>query len=107
MTIFRDMATGLKLTLSILLTSVVVMLLMSTAFSAYEYLALRQATVRQMSTLGEVIAANSTAALAFDNHDDARETLSALRGERHIVAACLYDRNGKLFARYPDDRPAG
>jgi signal transduction histidine kinase len=29
------------------------------------------------------------------------EILAALRAERHIVAACLYDKQGRLFARYP------
>ena len=106
MAIFKDMPTGLKLTLSILLTSVVVMLLMCAAFFAYEYLTLRRTTVRQLATVGEIIASNSTAALAFDNRDDAKENLAALKSERRIVAACLYDRAGRLFAKYPDDRPA-
>ena len=85
----------------ILLTSVVVMLLMCGAFFAYEVHALRQTSVRQLSTLGEIVAANSTAALAFDYPGDAREILSALGAERHVLAAGLYDRRGKLFAKYP------
>src|SRR6185312_1276313 len=42
----------------------------------------------------------STAALAFDNPNDARETLAALKAERHVVTAALYTRAGKLFASY-------
>src|SRR5882724_4055724 len=95
-----------KLMLIILLTSGVVMLLMRGSFFTYEYLTFRQATLRQLSTLGEILAANSTAALAFENEDDARETLSALRAEHHVVAAALYRGNGTLFAKYPGDLSA-
>ena len=69
----------------ILLTSGVVLLLACGTFLTYELLTFRQTMVRNLSTLAQVIAANSTAALAFDNHDDAKEVLSALAAERHIV----------------------
>jgi signal transduction histidine kinase/CheY-like chemotaxis protein len=89
----------------ILLTSGLVLLLTCVVFLAYEFLTFRQAAVRQLSTLGEIIAANSTASLAFDNADDAQETLAALKAEPHIVAAALYDGGGRPFAHYPDRLP--
>ena len=95
-----------KLMTMILLTSGVVLLLTCAAFLAYEFVTFRQAAVRQLATLGEIIAANSTAAVAFNNPDDARETLAALRAEPHVVAAILYDRSGRPFARYPDSLAA-
>lgn len=88
-----------------LLTTVAALLLARSVFFAYEYRTFRQALLRQLSTVGEVIAANSTAALAFDNPDDARETLAALKAEQHITVAVLYDKAGKLFAKYPADFP--
>jgi len=97
----KDTPIRQKLMVVILLTSAVVMLLMCGVFFTYEYLTFRSATARQLSTLGEILAANSTAALAFENQDDAAEILSALKAERHIVAAALYDRNGRLFSKYP------
>ena len=87
----------------ILGTSMVVLLLTCTAFVAYEVVTFRRSAVRQLAVLGDVIATNSTAALAFDNADDAREILAALRAEKHIAAACLYDKEGRLFTRYPSD----
>jgi PAS domain S-box-containing protein len=92
-----------KLMLIILLTSGVVMLLMRAAFFTYEYVTFRQALVRQVSTVGRILASNSTAALAFDNPGDAREILAALRAERHVVAAAIYDANSRLFTHYPDN----
>ena len=104
--LLKDTPIRRKLTLIILLTTVAALLLSRSVFFAYEFLTFRQATLRQLSTIGEVIAANSTAALAFDNQDDAKEILAALKAEQHIVAACLYDNEGKLFAKYPADLPS-
>jgi signal transduction histidine kinase/ActR/RegA family two-component response regulator len=86
----------------ILLTCGAVMLITSAAFVAYEYVTFRQLTVRNVKILGEAIAANSTAALAFDNPGDAREVLAAFKAQPHVVAARLYLTNGQLIASYPD-----
>ncbi len=94
-----------KLTAILLLISGLVLLLTSAAFVTYEVMAFRQTTLKNLSTLGRVIAANSTASLAFANEADATEILSALRAEPHVVAAGLYDRDRRLFARYPVDLP--
>jgi signal transduction histidine kinase/ActR/RegA family two-component response regulator len=102
----KDTPIRRKLMMVILLTSGVVLLLTCAAFIAYELLSFRQTMVRNVSILGEIIAANSTAALAFANQDDATEVLAALKAERHIVAASLYDTNGELFAKYPAGLPA-
>jgi signal transduction histidine kinase/ActR/RegA family two-component response regulator/HAMP domain-containing protein len=88
----------------VLMTSVVVLLLSTGASLGYEYLTYRQSAIRNIATLGDVIADNSTAALAFDNADDARGILAALKAEPHIVAGALYDRKGALFASYPESR---
>jgi len=102
----RDTSIQGKLMRVILLTSGVVLLLTCAAFFTYEYITFRQTTVRQLSTLGEIIASNSTAALAFDDKDDAAEILNALKAEKHIRAAALYDTSGQLFSTYPANTPA-
>ena len=104
---FRSTPIQRKLMTIILGTSGVVLLLTCTAFISYEFFTFRKTAVLQLSTLGSIVAANSTAALAFDNQDDATEILAALRAEPHIVAACLYDKSGNLFSRYPAGSPDG
>jgi len=89
-----------KLMMVILLTCGAVLLLTSLTFAISEFITFRQTAKRQLATLGEVIAANSTAALAFDSKEDAAEILSALKAEKHIVEACLYDENGNVFSLY-------
>ena len=105
MLLFRNTPIRRKLMTMILVTSGVVLLLTCATFTGYELLTYRRTAVRQLATLGEIIAAESTGAVAFENQRDATEILSALKAERHIVAACLYDRKGKVFSRYPADAP--
>lgn len=90
-----------KLMTVIMLTSGVVVLLTLISFLTYEYFTFRRATVRELSTLGSILATNSTAALAFDSPAEAAEILAALDAEPQIVSACLYDDEGNIFAVYP------
>jgi signal transduction histidine kinase len=92
-----------KVTMLILLISGTVVLLTCGTFLTYEVVTFRRTMVRTLTTLAQVVATNSTAALAFDNRDDAGNVLSALVAEPHIVAAALYDQDGHLFATYPDN----
>src|SRR2546428_9237468 len=101
----RDKPIRQKLMAILLLTSGVVVVLTCAAFLTYEFVTFRQTTLKNLSTLGRIIAANSTASLAFQSEPEAREILWALRAEPNIVAAGLYDKDGKLFARYPADLP--
>jgi signal transduction histidine kinase len=87
----------------ILITCSVVLFLTYASYFIYEYFTYRQVTRTQLSTLGKIVAANSTAALAFDSRTDAREILDALKAEKNILAAVLYDEKGNLFAKYPAD----
>jgi len=89
----------------IMLTSGTVLLMTCTAFFIYEYITAHDIMKRQLSTLGEITAANTTAAMAFDNPGEAFETLSALQAEKQIEVACLFDTSGRLFAVYPAGAP--
>jgi signal transduction histidine kinase/ActR/RegA family two-component response regulator/uncharacterized membrane protein affecting hemolysin expression len=91
-----------KLIKIILLTSGLVLLLNCAILFGYQYFSFRQIAARNLTTLAQVIAANSTAALAFDNVDDAQTILTALKAEPQITAAGLYDSDGTLFAKYPE-----
>jgi uncharacterized membrane protein affecting hemolysin expression len=86
----------------LLLTSGIVILFTCAMFVTYEVVTFKQSVARQLDILSKAIAQNSTAALAFDNADDARTVLSAFKADPHIVAAALYDKSGALFASYPE-----
>ena len=85
----------------VLLSSGAVLAVTTLGFCTYEFLTFRQTSIQQLEILSQAIASNSTAALAFDNAEDAASVLSAFKADPHIVAAALYDAHGKLFASFP------
>ncbi len=91
----------------VLLISGAVLLLTVTALFAYDFVTFRQSSQRQLDTLGRAIAANSTAALAFDNPDDAQTVLAAFEVDPHVTHAALYRLDGRLFAVYPSKARGG
>lgn len=92
-----------KLMRLIMLVSGIVVLVICTVFFLYDFYASREGVMQSVSTYGQIISDNSTAALAFESKEDAEEILNALKAEPHIVAAGIYDANGKLFCVYPAD----
>ena len=105
MSFYRDVSIQRKLTFVILVTSILGLSLACMAFEIYERASYRDAMASELLALADTLGANSTASLAFNDHQSALDILGALRAERHIVAGCLYDKHGKLFAEY--QRAAG
>jgi PAS domain S-box-containing protein len=95
-----------RLLFVVLLSSGLVLLITGAAFIIYEWVMLRESLLRRFSVLAQMTAANSTAALAFRNEEDAREVLSALAVDPRILTGALYDNQGRLFATYLDGRAA-
>src|SRR3981081_4061207 len=102
---FANAPIGRKLTAMILLTSGAALALTCLLFISYEYFAVRQNLLSNLAVFGQIIATNSTAALAFDNPQDASEILAALKAKPGIDAAALYTSDGELFATYPVNVP--
>ncbi len=97
----RNLPIRRKLMLANLLTSGAVLLLTCAAFITYEIITLHKNMVRGYTTRAQIIAANSTASLAFQNEADAEDVLRALKTDRLVTAACIYDKAGRIFAKYP------
>src|SRR5213594_4265224 len=97
----RDWPIKRKLTAILLLISGLVLLLTSAAFVTYQVVTFRQRMRDNMATRARILAANSTAALAFANEADAAEILAALKYDPHTVAAALYRQDGRVLATYP------
>lgn len=89
-----------KLSSAILLTSITALLLTGAGFVSYELVIFSRWLETYVSTMGELIADNSSSALEFDDVQSAEGTLATLAVERHIRAAALYKTN-QLFAYWP------
>ena len=97
----RSLSIRRRLTRMLFLSSGAVLAVTTLAFCTYEAVTFRHASIQQLGTLSQAIATNSTAALAFENADDATAVLAAFKADPHIVAAALYDGRGRVFATYP------
>jgi signal transduction histidine kinase len=98
--LFKNAPIKRKLMLVNLLTSGAVLLVTCLAFFGYELYTFRQSTLTKLKSLGEITAANSAAALAFNDVEVANEILAVLHSEQNIVTAVLYDSLGQTFATY-------
>ncbi len=103
MSVFRDMSIGRKLTVIILSITTVSLLLACAVLVGYDLVMYRRAMVKDVSTLADMVADNSTAALTFHDEQAAKDVLRSLRTQPHITAACLYTAEGKVFAIYIRD----
>jgi len=92
-----------KLIILITLTSGVSLTSATVAFTAFDWASTKEAMVRRLEVVAGVVGDNAISALAFDEPTAAEEALQALKSESHIVAACIYDGDGHVFARFHRD----
>ena len=103
MSALRDMSVGRKLTAIILSITTVSLLLACGVMVSYDLIMYRRSMVTDVSTLADMVADNSTAALTFHDEQAAKDVLRSLRTQPHITAACLYTQDGKVFATFVRD----
>jgi signal transduction histidine kinase/CheY-like chemotaxis protein len=96
----RNVSLGRKLTRLSLVTSGVAVGLVCTTLVALDYLMVRATMVRDLSAFADLIGANCTAAVAFDDDRTATQLLSALRTTPSVVEACVYTSGGRVLATY-------
>jgi signal transduction histidine kinase/ActR/RegA family two-component response regulator len=96
----RNLSIKKKLTLLAMLTSGIAVVLSSASFLIYDLVTFRNLLSQDLATEADIVAYNSAAALAFADETSANVQLSALTAKSDLVAAALYDANGRVFARY-------
>ncbi len=115
---YRALSIRTKMQAIILFTAGAALLVSCVAFLAYDLVTFRSTMKNGLSTLADLIGSNSTAALTFNDPNAAREILQGLKAQSHIVSACIYSGDGKVFTTYrreggqqnvspPGVRPAG
>ena len=100
---YRKLRIKHKLQLIIMAVVAPALLLSCIAFAAYDLVALRNSTKKDLTTQAEIIGSNINAALGFGDQRTAEELLSGLRAKPNIVAAYVYSSDDKLFATYQRD----
>jgi len=89
-----------KQMLIIMLTSTVALLLACVIFVGDDVINFRKGIVKNVSALAEAIGNNCSATIEYNDPSTAADTLRALRADPSIVSACVYTRNGNVFASY-------
>jgi signal transduction histidine kinase/CheY-like chemotaxis protein len=96
----RDASIQTKLALLVVSASVFALVFAFAGFGIFERASFRTEMARELSTLADTLGSNTAASLAFDDQKTAQEMLGALRSERNILVARLYDNRGNVFAEY-------
>jgi PAS domain S-box-containing protein len=100
---YLDLPIRRKLQAIVMATSAAALLVASVVFAVFDRSTFLQAKTQDLSAAAKMVGSNSTAALAFGDARSAMEILSALRAKQHVANACIYDKNGKVFASYSRD----
>jgi signal transduction histidine kinase len=97
---FQDLPIRQKLIVLFMAVSGGALLIASAGLMTTDFLRFRGEMVKDLETLAQIIASNTTASISFDDEKAAEETLATLRARNTIVAACVYGTDGRIFARY-------
>ena len=101
---FHDLSIRRKLIAILLLTNVVVLALVSTAFVVNEATRFRSEMRTELTALAKIVGDNSSAAVAFSDRKAAGDTLSALRAKPYILTALVILKDDSVFASYAASR---
>jgi signal transduction histidine kinase/DNA-binding response OmpR family regulator len=99
----RNLSIRTKLTFIVVLTSVTALLLAGGAFLSYETVTFRSKMEQDLTILADVLGANSTAALTFQDEAAARDGLGALKAQPRVESAAIYSTDGTPFATWRRD----
>jgi len=100
MNLLRDLSIRHKLLVITLIIGSVALLVATAAFVCYDYFTFRETMVKELFASADSIAANSTAAISFNDQKAATETLGSLRTIPEVIAAEIRDGNGNEFTQY-------
>jgi two-component system sensor histidine kinase/response regulator len=94
-----------KITLVIMINTVVALCAAGIGFAEYGVYRFKEMGLQDLNALASILGTNSTAALEFRDPNAARDILQALAAKPHILAAVIYDHKGEPFASYRRGSP--
>jgi two-component system, NtrC family, sensor kinase len=102
----KNMSIKTKLMVLTMLAVMTAMTLACIGFVANDIRLIRADMTQQLTALAEVVGANTTAALTFDDADTATQLLGSLKMQRVVDSATLFNAEGELFATFIADDAA-
>lgn len=103
----RSLSIHSKLLLTVLFPSLISLLLSGIFLLMLETVEFKKVAENDLTTLATVIGNRSTAALIFGDPELAKENLGALSFQPAVQAACVYNKQGQIFADFlrPNQNP--
>ena len=100
MAFYRDASIKRKLTFVILCSCILGLSLTCLAFETYERASFRKDLVSGLTQDADSLGLASASALLFQDNNFASQMLAAIKPEKSVMAAVLYDEAGKPFSEY-------
>ncbi len=97
---FADLPIRVKLILIMALTAAITLLCAVSLVAIKERNIATISAIDELRSMADLAGWHSEGALLFQDKDAAKKILSSLRIKPGIIGACLYDRDGHLFARW-------
>ncbi len=97
---FKDFSIRKKLIFLLMTVAFSVLILGGTVTIVYDLVTLKKELQSELLALTKIIIPNCVAALEFKMPEDAQDTLSVLKLEPNIEAACIYLNDNQKFATY-------
>ncbi len=101
---FKNLRLKQKIILIAVASASIALLPACLMFILYERETFPKIMLKNLSNLAQLVGDNSNAALSFNDPKTAQDILNTLKTNPHILSACLYDAQGKVFARFPDNQ---
>lgn len=83
-----------------MIITVIALFLASLAFITFDFIKTKKNIQQELSSIAQLFANNSVAALEFNDPEAGSEILSAIKGNQRIHGAFIYDKSKILFAHY-------
>jgi two-component system sensor histidine kinase/response regulator len=96
----RKLSLRRKLTLVIMINTVMALCAAGIAFAEYGVYRFKELRLEDLNALASTMGINCSAPLVFKDPGSAQEILGALTAKPHILSAVIYDADGKPFASY-------
>ncbi|MCC6953804.1 MAG: response regulator [Deltaproteobacteria bacterium] len=101
----RHLRISTKIMVLGLAVSLVTLVLAGIVLASYQYKLLRDDEVRKLSVVADVLAADLSTAIAFQDSEGASDTLESLRVMDDVVYALIIDEEARVFARFGAPTP--
>ena len=96
----KDLSVRRKVITIQLITTFVVLFFYTVFHTVYDLRESQKAVISQLTTVADLIGANSISAITFLDDKAAEGLLSSLDAEEQIVNGWICDKNGAIFAKY-------